>query len=73
MHGHKKGCELKLLIISNLNFKCCDSTKKNKAKKKMYYHQQNDMLMFHNFVILRFEEKRMIVNKIHIKIGHLSE
>jgi hypothetical protein len=65
---------MKLLTRRNINYGVSNFVEKDRAKHRvMKYNWHNDVLMYHNLVVLRLEEKESIVNVIHKEIGHFNE
>jgi hypothetical protein len=57
-----------------LDPKTCDLVEEERVGHKfMKYNWNNEVLMFQGLVIPKLEEKKGIVNVIHVKIVHFSE
>ncbi len=51
-----------------------DSFDIEKAKKKaMKYHRLKDTLYFQNLVVLKLEERKTMIEKMHEKFKHFNE
>jgi hypothetical protein len=63
-----------LLTSGHLETKLYEITNIERAKKRvMKYYWSKDTLFFQNLVILRPTKRRMLIEKIHEKIGHFGE
>jgi len=51
-----------------------DATEVDRAKKRLLnYHWREDMLFFKNLVVLKLNERKVLVRDIHEEIGHFRE
>jgi hypothetical protein len=65
---------MRLLTGGSLNSTNCDVIDKEKAKRKvMEYYLQNGVLMYLNLFVHKLDDKKEIVENIHMGIGHFNE
>jgi len=63
---------MKLLATRNINYGASNFVEKDRAKRRvMKYNMHNDVLMFHNLVVLRLEERKNIVHVYTKRLGIL--
>ncbi len=65
---------MKLFTSSSLDINECTSTNVEREKKKvMQYHWHEDTLYFQHILVPKFEDKFLIMKKMHNEIGHFGE
>ncbi len=74
MHIWENNVLMVLLIGGHLEIELYHTANIEKAKKwLMKYHWLEDILFFQNLVVPRPIKQRMLIEKIHEKIGHFGE